>query len=446
MRLSEFILYDLEAILQEWETFAASLLEPHEMLDKIALRDHAKDILSAIAVDLTEPQTEWEEKKKSSGHHDLLDAKGQASITHGKERLASGFSLNEAVAEYRALRASVIRRWQKSLLNTEISDVQIRDMIRFNEAIDQSISQSATSYTLEKEQQARVFHSILSSLPDLCFTFALDTRFAYVNKAMSEFFSRPSSEIVGKQLTDLDPLHGIDIQHQVEHAIRAKTESRGEINHPNPSGQMQFFDYLLVPVLDEQGTVEAVVGMARNMTERKQREDRVWHAANHDALTNLPNRRLFLDRLEQQLKHATRIGSCTALLFIDLDAFKEANDRFGHETGDRLLQHVADRLRLCVRDSDPVARLGGDEFCVILVGWIDIRSIELVAGKILTVLASPFSILNHTVQISASIGIALSPQDAGTPEDLIKKADQAMYAAKMAGRNQFRFFTSLEAA
>ena len=268
----------------------------------------------------------------------------------------------------------------------------------------------------------------------------------YVNKAMSELFLLPQNQIIGKQFIDLDPRNGIEIQHQVEHAIRTKTELRGEINHQNSSGQIQFFDYLLVPVIDQEGTVEAVVGMARNMTERKQREDRIWYFANHDELTNLPNRRLFLDRLEQQIKYAVRVGACTALLFIDLDAFKEANDRFGHETGDRLLQLVADRLCLCVRDSDPLARLGGDEFCVILAGWIDIRSIELVAGKILTVLASPFSILNHTVQISASIGIALSPQDAGTPEDLIKKADQAMYAAKMAGRNQFRFFTSLEAA
>jgi diguanylate cyclase (GGDEF)-like protein len=186
--------------------------------------------------------------------------------------------------------------------------------------------------------------------------------------------------------------------------------------------------------------------MARNMTERKQREDRIWHAANHDPLTDLPNRRLFLDRLEQQMKHAVRSGSRTALLFIDLDSFKEANDRFGHETGDRLLQIVADRLRLCVRDSDPVARLAGDEFCIILEDWIDIQSIELFAGKILAALASPFSILDQTVQISASIGIALSPQDASTSEDMIKKADQAMYTAKMAGRNQFRFFTSPEAA
>ncbi|MBK5962968.1 hypothetical protein CCR95_02385 [Thiocystis minor] len=446
MRLSEFIRQDLEAILQEWETFAASLLEPDQKMDKIALRDHVKDILKAIAVDLTEPQTEWAEKQKSKGHNDLLDAKGKASITHGKERLASGFSLNAAVAEYRALRASVIRRWQKSLLDTATSDAEIGDLIRFNEAIDQSISQSATSYTFEKEQQARVFDSILSSLPDLCFTFALDARFAYVNKAMSEFFSLPPNQIVGKQFIDVDPRSGSEIQHQIEHVIRAKTELRGEINHQNPSGESQFFDYLLVPVLNQEGSVEAVVGMARNMTERKQREDRIWHAANHDPLTDLPNRRLFLDRLEQQMKHAARSGSRTALLFIDLDSFKEANDRFGHETGDRLLRLVADRLRLCVRESDPVARLAGDEFCLLLEDWIDIQSIELIAGKILTALASPFSILDQTVQISASIGIALSPQDASTPEDVLKKADQAMYLAKLAGRNQFRFFASLEAS
>lgn len=446
MRLSEFILDDLEPILQDWETFAASLLEPNQRMDKIALRDHVKEILKAIAVDLTEPQTEWAEKQKSKGNSDFLDAKGHASITHGKERLALGFSLNETVAEYRALRASVIRRWQKSLLDAAVSDVEIEDVIRFNEAIDQSISQSVSSYTFRKEQRARVFDSILSSLPDLCFTFALDTRFAYVNKAMSELFSLPSSQIVGKQFIDIDPRNGAEIQSQIEHVIRAKTELRGEINHQNPSGQIEFFDYLLVPVINQEGAVEAVFGMARNMTERKQREDRIWHAANHDPLTDLPNRRLFLDRLEQQMKHAVRSGSRTALLFIDLDSFKEANDRFGHETGDRLLQIVADRLRLCVRDSDPVARLAGDEFCIILEDWIDIQSIELFAGKILTALASPFYILDHSVRISASIGIALSPQDASTPEDVIKKADQAMYRAKMAGRNQFRFFTSLDAA
>ena len=234
MRLSEFILDDLEAILQEWETFAASLLEPNQRMDKSALRDHAKEILKAVAVDLAEPQTAWAEKQKSKGHHDLLDTKGDASIAHGKERLASGFSLNETIAEYRALRASVTRRWQKSLLDTvtsetksAISDQRSSDIIRFNEAIDQSISQSATGYTFEKEQQARVFDSILSSLPDLCFTFALDTRLAYVSKAMSELFSLPPHQIVGKHFIDVAPRNGGEIQLQSEETRHDREASAG---------------------------------------------------------------------------------------------------------------------------------------------------------------------------------------------------------------------------
>jgi diguanylate cyclase (GGDEF)-like protein len=150
---------------------------------------------------------------------------------------------------------------------------------------------------------------------------------------------------------------------------------------------------------------------------------------------------MFLDRLEQDIKHSAQIGSRTALLFIDIDYFKEANDRFGHDAGDLLLRFVADRLRSSIREADSVARLGGDEFCVILQGLTDTKPVERVAEKILTALASPFHVLTNIVQLSASIGIALAPRDANTSEDLIKKADQAMYAAKGAGRNQFSFFS-----
>jgi diguanylate cyclase (GGDEF)-like protein len=148
--------------------------------------------------------------------------------------------------------------------------------------------------------------------------------------------------------------------------------------------------------------------------------------------------------LEQDIKHATRIGVRTALLFIDLDHFKEANDQYGHDAGDLLLRLVTERLRACIRETDTVARMGGDEFTVILQNLIDTKYVELIAGKILTELARPFQILNNTLHISASIGITLSPQDACLPEDLINNADQAMYMAKNAGRNQFCFFSSVQ--
>jgi diguanylate cyclase (GGDEF)-like protein len=156
----------------------------------------------------------------------------------------------------------------------------------------------------------------------------------------------------------------------------------------------------------------------------------------------LPNRRLFLDRLEQDVKHAGRLGAPIALLFIDLDHFKEANDRFGHEAGDLLLRSAAGRIRSCVRDTDTVARLGGDEFTVILQDLRDSQDAESVARKIVKELAHPFQISEDMINISASIGITLSSKNTSTPEDLMKNADQAMYAAKSAGRNRVRFFSA----
>jgi len=444
MRLGDFILHNLECILQEWEDFAATLAPAEQSRDKAMLRDHAKKMLKAITVDLAKPQTPQEEIEKSKGHNDHPEIQKTAATSHGKARLASGFSLDAVVAEYRALRASVTRLWQKSLLNKPIRDTEIDDLIRFNEAIDQAITKSVISYAFEKEQQLRVFDTVLSSLPDISFTFTLDGRFSYGNKALTELFALPSDKLIGKNFIDIGLLNGAELQRQIDLVIHTKKQFRGEMSYTPPSGQWGFYDYIFVPVLDKEGLVEAVVGTARNITERKLMEDQNWYQANYDLLTGLPNRRFFLDRLEQEIKHAARIGVRTALLFIDLDHFKEANDQYGHDAGDLLLRLVTERLRSCIRETDTVARMGGDEFTVILPDLIDTKYVELVAGKILTELARPFQIFDNTLHLSASIGITLSPQDASTPEDLIKNADQAMYMAKNAGRNQFCFFSSLQ--
>jgi diguanylate cyclase (GGDEF)-like protein len=147
------------------------------------------------------------------------------------------------------------------------------------------------------------------------------------------------------------------------------------------------------------------------------------------------------DRLEQDIKHAGRIDAQIALLFIDLDHFKAANDSFGHDAGDILLRLAAERIRACVRETDTVARLGGDEFTVILQGLGGIEHIERVAEKIVESIARPFAISGHNVQISSSIGVAIFPDDAMTPDQLLKNADEAMYMAKAEGRNKFRFFS-----
>ncbi len=185
-----------------------------------------------------------------------------------------------------------------------------------------------------------------------------------------------------------------------------------------------------------------MVGTNTDISRMKNAEMEAWKQANFDALSGLPNRRLFMDRLAQVLKKAARHQSKAALLFVDLDHFKEVNDTLGHDVGDLLLMDAARRIQNCLRDCDSVARLGGDEFTVILHEPHSMLDISRVADKILTTLADPYQPQGHVIYLSASIGVALYPEDALESSDLIKRADQAMYAAKTDGRNRYRFFES----
>ena len=192
---------------------------------------------------------------------------------------------------------------------------------------------------------------------------------------------------------------------------------------------------------DRDGNPTRIVGTISDISEKKMSEERIWYRANFDILTGLPNRSFFLDRLEYEVRHAHRSGCSFALLFIDLDRFKEVNDLHGHYSGDALLKQVAQRLKACTRASDTVARLGGDEFTVILGGTDDVTDIELLCEEILERLAHPFNLSGRIVNISASVGATLYPKDAQDAGGLMCNADQAMYMAKNAGRNCCRFFT-----
>jgi diguanylate cyclase (GGDEF)-like protein len=174
--------------------------------------------------------------------------------------------------------------------------------------------------------------------------------------------------------------------------------------------------------------------------------NRIWHLAHHDPLTDLPNRWLYNDRLDQALRRGQRQGEMVALHYFDLDDFKAVNDSFGHLTGDRLLVAVAQRLRTCVRDSDTLARLGGDEFAIVQSGVTDRGGATLLAERMLAALTAPFSVDDHDFHISASVGIALYPDHAASPEQLHQAADQALYRAKATGPARFRLWEPSHAA
>ncbi|MDP2562364.1 EAL domain-containing protein [Psychrobium sp. 1_MG-2023] len=179
----------------------------------------------------------------------------------------------------------------------------------------------------------------------------------------------------------------------------------------------------------------------RDITERKLAEENIWLQANFDTLTNLPNRLMFKERLAFEIKKSQRSQKLIALLFLDLDRFKEINDSLGHDFGDKLLIKVALRLKQCVRDVDMVARLGGDEFTIIISELEHVNDIERIAQSILVALSTPFQINNQSLYISTSIGITFSPSDSDNDVQLLKNADQAMYHAKTLGRNNYQFFT-----
>jgi diguanylate cyclase (GGDEF)-like protein len=191
-------------------------------------------------------------------------------------------------------------------------------------------------------------------------------------------------------------------------------------------------------ILEIQDFARSLLKLVRTI---KTDEQRIKHQANYDALSGLPNRNLFVDRFNTAIGRAERDHSRIALLFIDLDQFKYVNDTMGHPAGDQLLQIASQRLKKSVRKSDTVARLGGDEFTVLIPDLEELGRVESVVNKILQLLAEPFDLDDHEAFVSASIGVTIYPDDAGTTEDLLRNADSAMYRAKEKGRNNAQFFT-----
>ncbi|WP_432472923.1 EAL domain-containing protein [Amphritea sp. HPY] len=236
-------------------------------------------------------------------------------------------------------------------------------------------------------------------------------------------------------------IHGNDFYSEMWSCLNDTGHWQGEVWNRRKDGQI-FIAWLNISThYNDNGSVNSRVAVFSDITEKKQSEELIWKQANFDPLTGLPNRRMFLDRLSQEIKLTTRADQSLALLFLDLDRFKEINDTMGHAQGDLLLQEAANRLKKLMRSSDTVARLGGDEFTVILPQIDSSHQVERVVDKMLTVLAEPITLDQQQVYVTASIGVTLYPQDGDSSDQLIQNADQAMYAAKERGRNQMHYFT-----
>jgi diguanylate cyclase (GGDEF)-like protein/PAS domain S-box-containing protein len=266
-------------------------------------------------------------------------------------------------------------------------------------------------------------------------------RVVQANKAFERITGYTAEEAIGETPRLLNSgRQGPDFYREFFRLLHERGEWRGEIWNRRKNGDIYPQWLSIKAIYASDGKVSSHVSVFADITDIKDSERKLWQLAHHDPLSSLPNRLLLNARLEHAIQRAHRASTSLALLFIDLDRFKNINDSLGHQAGDELLKTVSDRLRASVHEDDTVARLGGDEFVILLEGIPDANSVRMIANRILERLTDSISVRGRSLVVTASIGISLYPQDAQDPDTLLKHADAAMYQAKTLGRNRLAYY------
>jgi diguanylate cyclase (GGDEF)-like protein/PAS domain S-box-containing protein len=311
--------------------------------------------------------------------------------------------------------------------------------------VDVTAQKQAELERLQADARDRLQASLLDKAHDAITVSDVDGRITYWNRGAQRIFGWTADEAMGKTRADLLIVSSEEF-HNAQATALQNGDWTGELRKRRKDGRTVTVECHLTLVRDDEGRPQSVLAIDTDITQRKQAEGEILSLAFFDPLTRLPNRRLLLDRLRHGLAACRRTGHLGALLFLDLDNFKSLNDTLGHDKGDLLLEQVAQRLTAQVpRGSDTVARHGGDEFVIVLEDLSDQQheaaaQAELVAEKILAVFHAPFQLNGHQHHTSPSIGVALYDKHMSNVDELLKRADLAMYQAKAAGRNTIRFF------
>lgn len=319
-----------------------------------------------------------------------------------------------------------------SLLTLRATRVE-RDVVNLAWVYDISAMKAA-------EAKLKLTAKVVESASEAVVITNIRNEIEYVNPAFTAITEYKAEEVLGANPRMLQSgRHDGDFYRAMWDEIRNTGRWRGEIWNRRKSGEFYAEWLSIVAIKDDVGNPTHHIAIFSDITHRKEDEERVWRQANYDALTGLPNRALFLDRLNQAVRQGRREDKRFALMFLDLDGFKKVNDTLGHAAGDVLLQQTAARLTECMRASDTVARLAGDEFTCILSGIRNREDVAIVAAKILERLTMPFDLDGNPAEVRASIGIAVFPDHAADGAVLLQLADEAMYAVKKAGKNNFEF-------
>jgi diguanylate cyclase (GGDEF)-like protein/PAS domain S-box-containing protein len=303
-----------------------------------------------------------------------------------------------------------------------------------------ALGRSHADWALKENE--KMLSDILENVSACIYLKDAQGRYLFANRLLRERFAAPMEEIVGyddSKFFDADTAASMrkDDLRVLQEGATLEAE---EVVLNILAGVTQVFMTVKLPLRREDGSVYALCGISTDISERKDIEEHMQHMAQYDALTHLPNRALFTDRLQQAIAAAQRNSTRLALMFIDLDKFKPVNDTYGHAVGDLLLKDVALRIQECLRESDTVARIGGDEF-IILLPVIEVeQDAARVGKKILAALNRPFELAGHRLKIGSSIGVAVYPDHGSEEKLLVRSADIAMYHAKNNGRNNVKMY------
>ncbi|MEN8761229.1 MAG: EAL domain-containing protein [Thiogranum sp.] len=304
-------------------------------------------------------------------------------------------------------------------------------------------AQATTNRQVRARQKLLLAGAVLQQSNDAILVMDREIRVVDVNPAFERTTGYSRDEVLGRNLRQLSfGEHDNDFYRAFWEQLARTGNWEGEIHDRRKSGEVYPKWMSVTTISDSAGVVSHYVASFRDISEIKATEKRLEHLAHYDTLTDLPNRSLLTARLEQALSLAHRNHWTLAVIFIDLDHFKEVNDSLGHSTGDRLLTEVGKRLLHCVRESDTVARLGGDEFVIVLDNVANPGVVSEVLGKLKDALGHAVSLDDYELFVTASMGISLYPEDGQDAEVLLRNADSAMYHVKKEGRNQWGFYSA----
>ncbi|HWU35090.1 MAG TPA: EAL domain-containing protein [Methylovorus sp.] len=353
-----------------------------------------------------------------------IEAAIQEAIEHG-----TPYDLELAIVTVRG-----IRKWVRTVCTPRIVDGRVIKLQgSFQDISDRKVA----------EDKMRLATLVFENSSEAIMVVDAESQILSVNPAFTEMTGYTAQDVVGKTPKILaSGKQDRKFYEEMWHLLDSNGKWQGEVWNRRKNGE-SYAEWLTIDTIyNEHGEVIRRVALFSDITKNKQNQEVIWRQANFDQLTGLPNRRMLHDRLNQEILKADRHQQMLAVLFLDLDRFKEVNDTYGHLMGDQLLQESAHRLQHSVRECDTVARLGGDEFVVILSGLQDKDVVQDIAQSILKKFEAPFQLDNDLTHVSVSIGITIYPEDGSVGEVLFKNADQAMYVAKSNGRNRYSYFTA----